>query len=207
MAQYPKYSIVIPAYNESARIPATLRSVVDCIRARGWNAEVIVVNDGSRDNTAAVVRDFAQTAPEVRLLENPTNRGKGLQRAPRHSARAGRHRHVYRRRSVLSDRRGRRSVRRHRQRRRHRHRLALAGHQPPDPSPAALPAVLRPLLQPAHAHGDEPALCRHAMRIQGISPAPPRRPSFSCRPSNAGASIPKSSSSPSSAATRSQEVP
>ncbi len=77
MAQYPKYSIVIPAYNESARIPATLRSVVDCIRARGWNAEVVVVNDGSRDDTAAVVKEFAQTAPEVRLLENPTNRGKG----------------------------------------------------------------------------------------------------------------------------------
>jgi cellulose synthase/poly-beta-1,6-N-acetylglucosamine synthase-like glycosyltransferase len=66
--QYPKYSIVIPAYNESARIPATLRSVVDCIRARGWNAEVVVVNDGSRDNTAGVVREFAVDAPEVRLL-------------------------------------------------------------------------------------------------------------------------------------------
>jgi dolichyl-phosphate beta-glucosyltransferase len=77
VAQYPKYSIVIPAYNESARIPATLRSVVDCIRARGWNAEVVVVNDGSRDDTAEVVKEFAQTAPEVRLLENPTNRGKG----------------------------------------------------------------------------------------------------------------------------------
>jgi len=36
-----------------------------------------VVNDGSTDNTADVVRDFAQTAPEVRLLENPGNRGKG----------------------------------------------------------------------------------------------------------------------------------
>jgi len=77
VAEYPKYSIVIPAYNESARIPATLRSVVDCIRARGWNAEVVVVNDGSHDDTAAVVNAFAQTAPEIRLLENPTNCGKG----------------------------------------------------------------------------------------------------------------------------------
>jgi dolichyl-phosphate beta-glucosyltransferase len=74
---HPKYSIVIPAYNESARIPATLRSVIDCIRARGWQAEVIVVNDGSRDNTAEVVRTFALDAPEIRLIENPTNRGKG----------------------------------------------------------------------------------------------------------------------------------
>src|ERR1035441_1899787 len=79
----PKYSIVIPAFNESARIPATLKSVLDCIRARGWCAEVLVVNDGSTDATAEVVRAFARTAPEVRLIENPGNRGKG------YSVRAG----------------------------------------------------------------------------------------------------------------------
>jgi glycosyltransferase involved in cell wall biosynthesis len=73
----PKYSIVIPAYNESARLPATLQSVLECIRARGWDAEVIVVNDGSTDTTAEAVRAFSRTAPEVRLLENPGNRGKG----------------------------------------------------------------------------------------------------------------------------------
>ena len=73
----PKYSIVIPAFNESARIPATLESVVSCIREHGWDAEVIVVNDGSRDETGAAVRAFATQAPEVRLLENGGNRGKG----------------------------------------------------------------------------------------------------------------------------------
>ena len=52
MMQYPKYSIVIPAYNESDRIPATLRSVVECIRTHDWPAEVVVVNDGSPDDTA-----------------------------------------------------------------------------------------------------------------------------------------------------------
>jgi glycosyltransferase involved in cell wall biosynthesis len=83
MTQYPNYSIVIPAYNESARIPATLEQVVACIRQRGWRAEVIVVNDGSTDRTAEVVRDFIRTAPEVRLIENPGNRGKG------YSVRAG----------------------------------------------------------------------------------------------------------------------
>jgi len=46
--EFPKYSIIIPAYNESARIPATLEAVVSCIRERGWPAEVVVVNDGSR---------------------------------------------------------------------------------------------------------------------------------------------------------------
>ncbi len=77
MTEFPKYSIVIPAYNESARIPATLTEVVSCLRRHGWVAEVIVVNDGSTDTTAEVVRAFARTAPEVRLIENPGNRGKG----------------------------------------------------------------------------------------------------------------------------------
>jgi dolichyl-phosphate beta-glucosyltransferase len=77
------YSIVIPAFNESARILATLQSVVACVRAKGWNAEIIVVNDGSTDSTAAIVKEFMAQAPEVRLLENPGNRGKG------YSVRAG----------------------------------------------------------------------------------------------------------------------
>jgi glycosyltransferase involved in cell wall biosynthesis len=77
VAEYPRYSIVIPAYNESARIPATLEQVVACVRKHGWPAEVIVVNDGSTDGTAGVVKEFARSAPEVRLVENPGNRGKG----------------------------------------------------------------------------------------------------------------------------------
>jgi dolichyl-phosphate beta-glucosyltransferase len=77
VTQFPHYSIVIPAFNESARVPATLEEVVACVRRQGWDAEVIVVNDGSTDRTAEVVREFARTNPEVRLLENPGNRGKG----------------------------------------------------------------------------------------------------------------------------------
>ncbi len=77
VSEYPHYSIVIPAYNERARIPATLEAVVNCIRERDWSAEVVVVNDGSRDGTADVVKAFAVNAPEVRLIENPGNRGKG----------------------------------------------------------------------------------------------------------------------------------
>jgi glycosyltransferase involved in cell wall biosynthesis len=77
MGQYPKYSIVIPAFNESARIPATLQSVVSAIRTHQWDAELIVVNDGSTDATGQIVGDFAKNAPEIRLLDNPGNRGKG----------------------------------------------------------------------------------------------------------------------------------
>jgi glycosyltransferase involved in cell wall biosynthesis len=77
VAQNPQYSIVIPAFNESARILATLEAVVACVRQRGWDAEVLVVNDGSTDGTSRLVLEFARTALEVRLLENPGNRGKG----------------------------------------------------------------------------------------------------------------------------------
>jgi dolichyl-phosphate beta-glucosyltransferase len=77
VSQYPKYSIVIPAFNESARVPATLEAVIACVRANAWDAEIIVVNDGSTDSTAKLVRDIAQTAPELRMIENPGNRGKG----------------------------------------------------------------------------------------------------------------------------------
>jgi glycosyltransferase involved in cell wall biosynthesis len=73
----PTYSIVIPAYNESARLPATLASVLAYVHAQGWDAEVIVVNDGSRDNTADIVREFAAKDSILRLVENPGNRGKG----------------------------------------------------------------------------------------------------------------------------------
>src|SRR5580693_9968271 len=71
------YSIVIPAYNEGGRLSATLEKVLGYMRAQGWNAEVIVVNDGSRDNTAELARGFAERDPMVRLVENPGNRGKG----------------------------------------------------------------------------------------------------------------------------------
>ena len=74
---YPQFSIVIPAYNEAARIPAALQAVTACVRSRGWSAEIVVVDDGSRDATAETVRAFAAQAPEVRLLQNPGNRGKG----------------------------------------------------------------------------------------------------------------------------------
>jgi dolichyl-phosphate beta-glucosyltransferase len=71
------YSIVIPAFNESARISATLDKVLAYIDQNHWEAEVLVVNDGSLDNTADIVRQYAQRSRLVRLIENPGNRGKG----------------------------------------------------------------------------------------------------------------------------------
>jgi glycosyltransferase involved in cell wall biosynthesis len=71
------YSIVIPAYNEEQRLPATLDKVLAHAAQQHWRAEIIVVNDGSRDRTAEVARSYAQRNPTVRLVNNPGNRGKG----------------------------------------------------------------------------------------------------------------------------------
>jgi dolichyl-phosphate beta-glucosyltransferase len=73
----PTYSIVVPAYNESARIAETLNRIFACITKRGWNAEVIVVNGGSSDGTGKIVREYAREYPALRLVEMPRNRGKG----------------------------------------------------------------------------------------------------------------------------------
>jgi glycosyltransferase involved in cell wall biosynthesis len=71
------YSIIIPAYNESQRIAASLDKILAYIAEQNWGAEVIVVNDGSRDNTTEIVREYSKTHQIVRLIENPGNRGKG----------------------------------------------------------------------------------------------------------------------------------
>ena len=52
---HPELSIVIPAYNEASRINATLSRVLECVAAQGWDAEVLVVDDGSTDETAEIV--------------------------------------------------------------------------------------------------------------------------------------------------------
>jgi glycosyltransferase involved in cell wall biosynthesis len=73
----PNFSIVVPAYNEGARIGTTLEQILDHMRREHWNAEVVVVDDGSRDNTLDVANQFAAEDPAVRILRNPGNRGKG----------------------------------------------------------------------------------------------------------------------------------
>jgi glycosyltransferase involved in cell wall biosynthesis len=72
-----RYSMILPAYNESARIGPSLEKALAFIREHGWSAEIVVVNDGSTDDTAHMVRTMMRDAPELRLIENPGNRGKG----------------------------------------------------------------------------------------------------------------------------------
>jgi glycosyltransferase involved in cell wall biosynthesis len=71
-------SIVIPAYNEEKRLPATLEQI-HCYLARGgWEfTEALVVDDGSQDGTVSVAEKFATKSGCLRILRNPGNRGKG----------------------------------------------------------------------------------------------------------------------------------
>lgn len=73
--QRPDLSIVIPAYNESARLPATLASIAAYIAERGLHAEIIVADDGSDDDTADQARAFSVGGQAVRVLRL-AHRGK-----------------------------------------------------------------------------------------------------------------------------------
>jgi glycosyltransferase involved in cell wall biosynthesis len=73
----PQLSIVIPAYNESARIENALERVMSCIAKQGWDAEVLVVDDGSTDVTVDIVQHWMEQHPRLHLIKNEGNRGKG----------------------------------------------------------------------------------------------------------------------------------
>lgn len=77
-------SIIVPAYNEEKRLPATLERIAEYLSTRDFSFELIVVDDGSRDRTREVVREFQTRFDWLRLLtyDEPTgraaNRGKGF---------------------------------------------------------------------------------------------------------------------------------
>lgn len=73
----PYLSVIIPAYNESKRLPLTLIDIDKYLSGADFSYEIIVVNDGSKDSTAEVVRRFSHLIKNLRLLNNAENHGKG----------------------------------------------------------------------------------------------------------------------------------
>ncbi|MAE71162.1 MAG: glycosyl transferase [Gemmatimonadetes bacterium] len=77
MSKSPDLSLVIPAYNEQGRIASSLDAIADFLGRRDGDSELIVVDDGSVDGTARVVRSHAAFGGLLRLIQLPANRGKG----------------------------------------------------------------------------------------------------------------------------------
>ena len=73
----PDLSIIIPSYNEESRLPATLDGIAGYLQSYRGTAEVLVVDDGSKDGTAAVAEYFRIKIPTLRVVSNGENRGKG----------------------------------------------------------------------------------------------------------------------------------
>jgi glycosyltransferase involved in cell wall biosynthesis len=71
-------SIVVPAFNEEQRLPKSLQSINAYLKSRCLRAEVLIVDDGSTDATAKVVDASRIGFPELRLISNGRNRGKGF---------------------------------------------------------------------------------------------------------------------------------
>jgi len=73
----PYLTVVIPAYNEAARIGLTLQRVLAHFDSQSWNGDIIVVLDGGADGTGDEVRRVSGTDSRVVVIDNAVNRGKG----------------------------------------------------------------------------------------------------------------------------------
>ncbi|MBJ93016.1 MAG: glycosyl transferase [Rickettsiales bacterium] len=70
-------SVLIPAFNERARLEPTLQAISQALSEQSWEWELLVADDGSVDGTAQLVEAFASQSPVVRLLRSDHNQGKG----------------------------------------------------------------------------------------------------------------------------------
>jgi glycosyltransferase involved in cell wall biosynthesis len=70
-------SVIIPAHNEARRLPPTIAEILDFLRAQSYRSEVLVVENGSSDDTFALAQAMAREEPGLRVLREK-ERGKGL---------------------------------------------------------------------------------------------------------------------------------
>lgn len=73
----PVLSVVVPAYEEEKRLPAAFDEILPYLRKLPETWELLIVDDGSKDGTAALVEEWARREPRIRLVRLPVNRGKG----------------------------------------------------------------------------------------------------------------------------------
>lgn len=73
----PKLSVIIPAYNETDRLKVTLPKILEFFRSKRFSKEIIIVNDGSSDNTVQAVKQLTGKTKLVRLISHSKNQGKG----------------------------------------------------------------------------------------------------------------------------------
>ena len=73
----PALSVIIPAFNEEARLPRYLDQVISYLESRNTSYEIIVVDDGSIDSTCSIVKEMQGQTPGLQLVRLPQNRGKG----------------------------------------------------------------------------------------------------------------------------------
>ncbi len=73
----PFLSVIIPAYNEAKRLPLTLIDVDKHLQEQEYSYEILVINDGSTDETAEIVNRFAPLLINLKLIDNKENKGKG----------------------------------------------------------------------------------------------------------------------------------
>lgn len=75
--EQPYLSVIIPAYKEGERIGRNLLEIDKYLKSKNYPYEIIVVDDGSPDNTAEVARNYALQVPNLRVIDNDENHGKG----------------------------------------------------------------------------------------------------------------------------------
>ena len=75
--EQPNLALVIPAYNAGEGLANTLQKVLNYLESKKYRSEVIIVDDGSTDETASIAKKFSNSRDNVKLLENGSNRGKG----------------------------------------------------------------------------------------------------------------------------------
>jgi len=77
MENQPYLSVIVPCYNEEKTISATLLAIDQYLQKQDFSYEVLAVSDGSKDKTAQIVEDFKKNLPNLKLINNELNHGKG----------------------------------------------------------------------------------------------------------------------------------